>query len=120
MTVRQGNGPKIFYIGLILSPRARKWFVYQRARKGSFFDYVEKSRQVGGTGNVNGMQMLVITVKKLVHNLGIGKCSILDKIWINIVKEWPLTQTLSDPKGIGGMQNFWEFFLLRIRSTMYV
>ena len=73
MTLKQEKGPIMFCIGLTLSPRARKWFVYQRARKGSFFDYVEKTRQVGGTGNFNSMQMLLITVKKLVHNLGIGK-----------------------------------------------
>ena len=91
MTVWQENGPTMFCIGLILSPRTRKWFVYQRARKGSFFNYVDKTRYVGGTGNVNGMQIFLITVKKLIHNLGIGKCSILDKILVNVVKEWPLT-----------------------------
>ena len=100
MTLKQEKGPIMFCIGLTLSPRARKWFVYQRARKGSFFNYVDKTRQVGGTGNVKGMLIFLITVKKLIHNLEIGKCSIYDQIWSNVVREWSLTQTLSDPKGI--------------------
>ena len=44
MIAWQENGPKMFYIGLTLSTRAREWFVYQKARKGSFLNYVDKTR----------------------------------------------------------------------------
>ena len=62
---------------LVTSPVVRKQAL---ATRGSFTSYVDKTRYVGHTGNVNGMQIFLITVKKLIHNLGIGKCSILDQI----------------------------------------
>ena len=77
MTVWQENGPKMFYIGLTVN----KGSEMVRLSKGLFFNYVDKTRKVGGTGNVKGMKIFLTTVKKLIHNL---------RIWVNVVKEWPL------------------------------
>ena len=50
---------------------------------GPFTNYVDKTREVGGAGNVNGMQMpSYIAVKKFHHQCqtGVGRLSKMGKI----------------------------------------
>ena len=60
----------------------------------AFFNYVNKTRLLGGTGNVNGMQISPLTVKKIhlkcQHEVGMQVVNNGQNL-VNVVKERPLT-----------------------------
>ena len=56
-----------------------------RTEKGSFTNYVDKTRKIGDTENVNYIQInyLHITVKEFFHQCqpGMGRWPLMGKIW---------------------------------------
>ena len=64
--------------------------------RGSFFYYVDKRRQVGGTRNVNGMQISHYNSKgiHLLMKLGESWWSIMSKIWSPQLKNDPLRRAV--------------------------
>ena len=68
--------------------------IFSAENQGAFTNYVDKTRQLGVTGNVNGMQISPYNRKGIPSQMSTWGSSVVKKgqNLVNVVKEYPLMQ----------------------------